>query len=136
MVDAENADDDENGHPENQTNLGQNQLKCAYVDVVDVSNAKLSVEVFCPQQLQVRHHKLPQLQDIVPGGAHIQVFLTFRFVLKTYRVNLGRLSMTTVLAPSKCASIAVLTNNTNPNQLPLCFLNYVYMLPVLFLFAI
>ena len=55
----------DDGHPENKTDLGKDQLQCAYVDVVDVSHAKLSVKVFRAQQLQVCHHKLPQLQDIV-----------------------------------------------------------------------
>ena len=58
----------DDGHPENKTDLGKDQLQCAYVDVVDVSHAKLPVKVFRPQQLQVSHHKLPQLQDIVPSN--------------------------------------------------------------------
>ena len=55
----------DDGHPENKTDLGKDQLQCAYVDVVDVSHTELSVKVFRPQQLQVSYHKLPQLQDIV-----------------------------------------------------------------------
>ena len=70
--DDDHGDDDDCSHPENKTDLGEDQLKCAYVDVVDVSNAELSVKVFRPQKLQVRHHKLPELQDIVPR-ARIQV---------------------------------------------------------------
>ena len=69
--------DDDDGHPENEADLGQDQLKRANVDVIDVPHAELPVEVFGPQQLQVRHHELPQLQNVVPWATCSSIFYSF-----------------------------------------------------------
>lgn len=34
--------------------------------MVDVPYTELAIEVLRPQELQVRHHELPQFEDIVP----------------------------------------------------------------------
>ena len=48
-----------------QGDLGQDQLECPDIDVVDASSSKLAIEFLGSQRFQIIDQKFPQFQDIV-----------------------------------------------------------------------